>query len=141
MSIVQVKNCFDVLRNTQKNVTAVNQVDLFDIGDYGLAVFTIEANSNQRPHYHTFGDIDIFMVVSGHGILSVANIEGGHIMAETMEEHQLKPGDCYMVKPYTLHSIENKEDTPIVVLNVAPRAHSAPMEGEVGYMIDIVFPN
>jgi len=138
--LTNIVNWDDALRSTTFNITGVDQDGLHRIGDYDLAVFQVASNSNQRPHYHTYGDIDVFMVVAGSGVLHLAKIEHQRIVEDSRQSHEIKAGDTYRVDPYTLHSIENKSNEPIRVLNVAPGAHSAPMEGDTEHAVDIFFP-
>ncbi|WP_167554521.1 hypothetical protein [Legionella israelensis] len=82
----------EALKKTQFNLTSVNQAGLHPLGDYELAVISINAHEAQRPHYHTYGDIDIFMVVSGKGRLHIAKVHHNKIVAGTKETHELNGG-------------------------------------------------
>ncbi len=136
----KIVNFEEELSKTEFSISAVDQAYLQNKGDYGLVVFKLKANQKQKPHFHTYGDIDIFSVVSGGGFLHLAKVEDDKVVAGTEEKIPLKKGDTYCIEPYTLHSVEAGEED-IVLLNVAPNAHSAPAEGEEFQRgIDIFFP-
>lgn len=138
--LTKIVNYKDALLKTQMNITAVKQAYLQQRGDYEFVVFTLGPDHKQKPHFHTYGDIDIFTIVSGSGHLHLAKMEQDRIVPGSKEKLSLKEGDTYCIDPYTLHSIETGKD-PITVLNVAPGGHSAPDNGEEYQRgVDIFFP-
>ena len=136
----KIVNFDESLSKPEFSVTAVNQAYLQTQGDYGLNVFSLDPHHKQKPHYHTYGDIDIFSVISGCGDLHLAKVEKDKVVPGTEEKLSLKKGDTYCIAPYTLHSIETGDD-PITLLNVAPNSHSAPATKEKYQRgVDIFFP-
>ena len=140
MALTRIANWVEALKNTTLNLTAVNQSNLHTDRDYGLDVFSIASGLKQRAHYHTYGEIDYFMVMIGTGILHLAKIENNRRVPGSEETHFISAGDTYFVRPYTLHGIENTGESDIVVLNIAPGAHSAPMNSMPDHVVDIFFP-
>lgn len=139
-SLIQLTNYAMALKNATNTITAVQQARLQQAGDYELVAFQVPPAQHQKPHYHTYGDIDIFMVIEGEGRLHLAKIFDKKIVAGSEEIHDLKKGDTYRIKPYVLHSIENSTNHPILMLNIAPGAHSSPFGGVPDHIVDIFFP-
>ncbi|MCL1078145.1 hypothetical protein D5R81_09640 [Parashewanella spongiae] len=138
--ILEVKNYHAELQaNSVDTTTDVTQSVMSEAGEYGFVVFKLDANRKQKPHFHTYGDIDIFMIVEGSGILHLAEVKDDQVVSGSKEALPLKQGDIYSVKPYFLHSIETK-DEPIVIANIAPLAHSDLKEGRKNQIaIDLFF--
>ena len=125
---INLKNSHDLLNYYTSEITTPNAAGLVKLGDYGLVAFSLPPRDKQKPHFHTYGDIDMFMVLEGSGYLNLAQIKSDKIVSGTEERVKLKKGDAYNVPPYTLHSIET-EDEPIMLINFAPEAHSEPPDG------------
>ncbi|MBM7071431.1 cupin domain-containing protein [Shewanella sp. 202IG2-18] len=138
--ILDIKNYnVELQTNAADTTTDVIQSVMSEAGEYGFVVFKLDENRKQKPHFHTYGDIDIFMVVEGSGILHLAEVKDDQIVSGSNESLQLKQGDIYSVKPYFLHSIETKNE-PIVIANIAPLAHSDLKEGRKNQIaVDLFF--
>ncbi len=122
--IVNIRNYHSELQfNSDETTTDVTQSVMSKAGEYGFVVFKLEAKKTQKPHFHTYGDIDVFMVVESSGTLHLAAVNDDKKVIDTDEALPLKQGDIYSVKPYFLHSIETHDES-IVIANIAPLAHS-----------------
>ena len=137
-ALTKIINTEEALSRSEKSVTAVMQTPLHRRCDYELVIFELAANESQNPHYHIFGEIDIFMVTAGSGRLDLAKVEDGKVVKGSEQSYELKAGDTYCVGLYTLHSIHAGADG-IRVMNIAQPAHSAVKGADVSRATDIHF--
>ena len=102
-NIIELKNYKNELKNNSAiTTTEVNQSIVAEAGDYGFGVFELEPHGLQRPHFHSYGDIDIFMVVEGQGYLHLAQLKDNQVLEHTKEKLPIKQGDVYSVRNYSI---------------------------------------
>lgn len=136
----KIVNLEQALKSSAESISAVQQSPLQTAGDYEMATFTLEPGQAQHPHFHTYGDIDLFVVLEGEGELHLAQIESDSIVGGSEEVIRLVKGDTYSLAPYILHSVRTQA-APIKILNIAPGAHSAPKSPErTQRSVDVYFP-
>ena len=75
----------------------------------GFAICDMREVKAAGPHYHTNGEIEIYIVISGTGTAYVAG-----------EPQELKPGVAIVTLPETAHFTIPGEDLVLAVINTPP---------------------
>ena len=90
--------------------------------DTASSLLRLYPGLTQPPHFHRVG-ADLFFILSGTGILRTATVNPDERSASNWEEHPLKAGDFYSIKPMEVHGIQNTGTDDIIWLNISPTAH------------------
>ncbi len=139
MALTSIHNHGEAIEASKPSADRVRRAHLETEGDYTLGILEFPAEWRQKPHYHQFGDIDIFIVVAGTATLYLARHESNKILSESIEQYHLKPGDTYAIKPQVVHFFET-HGCPFRVMNIAQPQHTTltPMTGTKAYDITYI---
>ena len=105
MKIINIDNVSftEVSHNANIKKQVILKADeLGNITNFSKAVFPPGEVAPSHAHSDM---IEIFFVLSGHGIIRINHAE-----------HELKEGICAMIKPSESHEIENTSRTSLVIL-------------------------
>lgn len=86
-----------------------NPPEMSDRTNEGFAICDMRELSIAGPHYHTNGEIEIYLVISGTGTTYVAG-----------EPQELKPGVAIVTLPETAHFTVPGKDLVLAVINTPP---------------------
>ena len=107
-------------------------------GDYQLAILEFPPHWTQRPHYHQYGIIDIFIVIEGEATLHLASHQDDAIIPESRESHVLKPGDTYALSTQVVHYFETHAES-FKVMNIAQPQHSLLNKNSKSKAFDMIY--
>lgn len=137
---ITVKNFIDDPSTSFTDITEISGLDLQQIGENGLCIVRLSPHQKQKVHYHSYAEIDVFIVISGDGSLHLGKVQNNRVVPGSEEKIPLKTGDTYCVKPYVLHGVE-AGSKGLTYLNIAHDSHGLSIEGEkIRRSHDVFFP-
>jgi mannose-6-phosphate isomerase-like protein (cupin superfamily) len=123
MPLTSIFNYSLALQDGTTTQTGLKHACLQARGDYMLGILELPPHSRQRPHYHQFGNIDIFIVIEGVATLHLSRHHDNAIIPESLESYELRPGDTYAIDAQIVHYFETR-DTVFRVMNIAQPQHT-----------------